>query len=107
MGQSSARGSAVCTVCAADYYRETAEADAATCRSCDEYSGVTCGWNATVASVALRPGYWRHSALTMEVWRCEHSLCAGGAHAGMDGDGYCASSDHTGLRCEQYPDGSL
>eukprot|EP00966_Prymnesium_polylepis_P252434 5835962-Prymnesium_polylepis.3 len=44
-----------------------------------------------VETLDLNDGEWRHSAATLEIWRCKRngawSPCFGGSDAGEDGDG--------------------
>jgi hypothetical protein len=97
-------GSAGCTLCADHYYRPNAHSPASECTSCASLRGVGCRSNATMQSLILDHGYWRHSAAALETWRCESdgdwSPCRGGADAGHDGDAYCETG-YKGPRCER------
>eukprot|EP00966_Prymnesium_polylepis_P290984 6720081-Prymnesium_polylepis.1 len=65
--------------------------------------GVSCRTNATIATLALGKSYWRHSAMSLQIWNChsdgDWSNCVGGLDSGNDGNGYCAPG-HIGPRCE-------
>ena len=74
--------------------------------ACSQYlaAGVECPWNTTIATLVLRPGYWRHSTAVPNALECKHAdssrtPCMGGADAGLDGDGYCRPGLR-GPRCE-------
>ena len=64
--------------------------------------GVGCPWNATVETLVLEHGFWRHSHATAQTLRCKLSgswtPCRGGANAGDEGDGYCKTG-HRGPLC--------
>ena len=51
-----------------------------------KHSGISCGWNATLATLNLEQGAWRHSNSTLDVWACPSKRCAGGNDSGVDGD---------------------
>ena len=94
----------MCDRCAKDYFRQRADSPLTECKLCSTAAhGVSCGSNTTVATFNLTSGYWRHSVLTMETWRCKSNgdwtPCRGGADAGTDGDGYCQPG-YRGPRCE-------
>ena len=103
VGQDSVVGSRQCTVCSTGYYRPHADSLATECTTCDVIPGVRCGSNATIATLNLTAGYWRHSRRTLQALRCKSdggwSPCQGGADLGGDGDGYCMPG-HRGPRCE-------
>jgi hypothetical protein len=101
--QDSLSGSATCTLCADRYYRPHAHLPAVECVPCSTIRGVACGSNATIHTLNLTQGYWRHSGGTNETHHCKSdgswTPCFGGADAGADGDGYCAQG-YRGPRCE-------
>ena len=103
VGQSSARGSASCTVCDVGYYRPQATSAASDCTACGSVKGISCGLDTTTATLNLTRGYWRHSTITVETHYCKSdgswSPCLGGGNAGHEGDGYCAPG-YRGPRCE-------
>eukprot|EP00966_Prymnesium_polylepis_P010926 251501-Prymnesium_polylepis.1 len=70
VGQDSIAGAEQCTICAEHYYRPAADAPAALCSPCDAIPGARCGLNATVATLNLTNGYWRHSTATKDTHRC-------------------------------------
>jgi hypothetical protein len=101
-------GSAGCTMCAPGYFRAyahlSASESASKCSPCDEVRGVRCASsNASMATLNLESGYWRHSATTLETWRCRShgswTPCHGGADPGHAGGGYCAAG-YRGPKCE-------
>eukprot|EP00966_Prymnesium_polylepis_P333352 7388824-Prymnesium_polylepis.3 len=103
-GQDSVSGSATCTICAKNFFRSSAAASVDECSSCNStLRGVACGSNATIQTLRLDYGYWRHSTATPQTWRCKltggWSPCRGGIDAGSGGDGYCHSG-YRGARCE-------
>eukprot|EP00966_Prymnesium_polylepis_P059249 1373529-Prymnesium_polylepis.1 len=102
-GQSSIAAAAECTVCTAGFYRPTADSSATECVPCTTVEGTSCPWNATIRTLRLSNGYWRHSARTLQTFHCKSqgdwTPCLGGGNAGHDGDGYCAPG-HAGPRCE-------
>eukprot|EP00966_Prymnesium_polylepis_P046644 1081176-Prymnesium_polylepis.2 len=107
VGRFSANGSAECTQCADGYFRVHAEAIASDCQPCDAIPGISCRSDATTATVHLLEQFWRHSNVTLQVWRCmslgDWSPCSGGVEAGHDGDGYCNNATdggYMGPRCE-------
>eukprot|EP00966_Prymnesium_polylepis_P334655 7390034-Prymnesium_polylepis.1 len=57
-------GSDGCTICAPGYFRPLANLSADECRSCGSMRGVTCLSNSTIASLFVKPLYWRHSTET-------------------------------------------
>ena len=99
----SVSGSSECAICREGFFRLRASSSAKECSSCETMRGVRCDTNATVATLNLTKGYWRHSKATREVWPCKRnggwSPCFGGDDAGVDGVGYCAPGYH-GPRCE-------
>jgi hypothetical protein len=101
--RNSSSGSAQCSVCAEGYYRPFANSSAAECTSCAALRGVSCASNATIETLRLAAGYWRHSTATRHTYLCKAdgswSPCVGGADAAADGDGYCADG-YRGARCE-------
>mmetsp|Transcript_34887 Transcript_34887/g.96345 ORF Transcript_34887/g.96345 Transcript_34887/m.96345 type:complete len:1229 (-) Transcript_34887:3353-7039(-) len=99
-----AEGSGGCTLCAEHYYRIDPKLPSSACTPCNEaLPGVMCGLNATLDTLMLMHGYWRHSAAALQTWRCKRSgswsPCHGGVDAGNEGDGYCAAG-YRGPRCE-------
>ena len=96
-------GSPECDKCAVGYYRPSADSSASECSSCGVIWGVSCGFDATIATANLTVGAWRHSNLTLETWPCKSmggwTPCRGGTSAGHEGNGYCADG-HIGPRCE-------
>ena len=63
------------------------------CLACPE--NALCGWDATLTTLALPPGFWRLSNKSTIVTECSTegsntSRCSGGTNAGLDGQGYCA-----------------
>jgi hypothetical protein len=104
--QSSVPGASTCSVCAKSYFRRDADTSATLCMACSQYlaAGVECPWKTTIATLVLRPGYWRHSTAVPNALECKHAdssrtPCMGGADAGLDGDGYCRPGLR-GPRCE-------
>eukprot|EP00966_Prymnesium_polylepis_P263702 6091801-Prymnesium_polylepis.1 len=65
--------------------------------------GINCTTNATIQTLNIEWGYWRHSGTTAQTWFCKSSgswsPCIGGSLAGADGGQYCAAGHH-GPRCE-------
>ena len=104
-GQDSLPGAKACTICAEHYYRPNARSSVADCTTCNQSRGFSCGLNATVQTIVLNRGYWRHSHMASTTWRCRRkndwSPCIGGLDAGHDGDGYCNSSADGGYRGPQ------
>eukprot|EP00966_Prymnesium_polylepis_P313944 7254705-Prymnesium_polylepis.1 len=102
-GRHAAVGSAQCSICAEEYYRPSADSPATECTACNAIPGVSCGLNATIATLNMTTGHWRHSTATAETFLCRSdgswTPCTGGADAGVDGDGYCADG-YRGPRCE-------
>eukprot|EP00966_Prymnesium_polylepis_P308644 7132674-Prymnesium_polylepis.1 len=96
-------GAAACDMCREGTYRlsTAVDADSSNCQPCPAHA--TCPYNATVATLSLDDGYWRHSDKTVQMWRCKEdhgkSSCRGGADAGRDGNGYCYP-DFEGPQCE-------
>ena len=88
-------GSGGCTLCAEHYYRPDAYLPATECISCGSIVGVDCLLNATLETLNLHNGHWRHSMATLDIHRCKlsgaWSPCRGGHAALLDGDGYCAA----------------
>ena len=103
VAQNSPAGSAECTYCAEDYYRQHEHSPAAECQLCSAIRGVSCGVDTTLATLRLTHAHWRHTSATTQTWPCKMveswSPCQGGADAGEEGDGYCAQGYH-GPRCE-------
>ena len=102
--RSDAVGSEGCTMCAEHYYRPDPHLPPSACTPCNmTLQGVRCGQNATIFTLSLEAGYWRHSAAALQTWRCARrgswSPCRGGDHAGSEGEGYCQPG-HVGLRCQ-------
>eukprot|EP00966_Prymnesium_polylepis_P198146 4591363-Prymnesium_polylepis.1 len=99
----SLEGSHTCIDCEAGFYRLHRRSPAQDCTRCSEELGLVCQYNATVSSIELARGFWRHSNATMQTWPCKYSgnwtPCTGGAHTDGDGDGYCANG-HLGPQCE-------
>eukprot|EP00966_Prymnesium_polylepis_P316337 7309435-Prymnesium_polylepis.4 len=99
-----ASGSNGCTLCADGYYRAHSNLPAVACTSCDSLRGVHCSLNATINTLTLEYGFWRHSSNALELWPCKSegswSPCHGGANAGHDGDAYCAAG-FRGPFCER------
>ena len=94
-------GSAGCTLCAVDYYRTHPQHHASDCMPCSAIWGVSCHSNATTETLFLQEGYWRLSALSLEVIKCTWRMpCKGGINAGLKGAGYCIDG-HFGPRCER------
>lgn len=83
-GTSSVPGAERCDVCALGYFlRDLRLAPSeASCVSC--VSGVSCDWNSTLQTIKMRPGYWRLSELTLDIWACPQngSACLGGSTTG-------------------------
>ena len=102
-GAVNSSGSAGCTLCAHGYYRRDVHDPATACEECGSLPGVRCSANATLKTLELESGYWRHSEATIQTVRCREddgwTPCSGGIDAGDDGDGYCAAGYH-GPRCE-------
>eukprot|EP00966_Prymnesium_polylepis_P042859 995896-Prymnesium_polylepis.1 len=102
-GQDSVRGSARCTVCAADFYRPTSDSSVDECTKCSAVRGVSCAADTTIETLNLTSGYWRHSSATKQTHLCKSdgswTPCIGGHAAGAHGDGYCAPG-YRGPRCE-------
>ena len=102
-GRDSESGSATCLLCADDYYRPNPHLPASECTLCSAIHGVSCASNATLNTLNLTVGYWRHSLSTSETHFCKFNgdwtPCLGGIDAADDGDGYCALG-YRGPRCE-------
>ena len=102
---SSYNGSRVCDICAAGFYRDLADVQASifTCDDCPD--NAECGVDTTLATLRLKPGYWRLNATARLIYACETgdetglSACVGGTDDGVAGDGYCRGN-HTGAKCE-------
>ena len=101
-GRDSVPGSEECTICAIGYSRPLANSSAAECQPCDA-EATSCVRNTTRETLAMNPGYWRHSTATAETHRCKLSgswtPCRGGMDGGLEGDGYCKQG-FRGPRCE-------
>ena len=104
---SSPAGAAECSVCAESFYlvKEAAPgalraAPSELCLPCPEHT--ECPWNTSIETIVLFPGHWRLSNRSREITKCDGSAaeerCKGGAHPGLDGEGYC-SDHHTGPEC--------
>jgi hypothetical protein len=82
---------------------ESNPSSVAGCTLCSDFMGVTCASDATIGTINLTRGYWRHSATTVTTYRCEvsgeWSPCFGGGNVGLKGDGYCVTG-YRGPRCE-------
>jgi hypothetical protein len=102
IGQSSMRGSPNCTICDLGYYRPQQTSSASKCSACDAKK-MRRGFDTTIATLNLTRGYWRHSALTIDMHGCKEDRvwtpCRGGANASSTGEGYCAEG-YRGPRCE-------
>jgi len=102
-GRYSVGGSSECDICGQSYFRPSANSSATECTTCDAIPGVSCGTNATIATLNMTARYWRHSTATVETHFCKTdgswSPCHGGGDAGFEGDGYCARG-YRGPRCE-------
>jgi hypothetical protein len=101
---SSADGTLGCTLCANGFYRPDPQDEP--CEPCGSLVGVTCSSNATIESLNLTQGYWRHSADALQTYSCRSEYgaqdwtpCEGGVLPGNDGDGYCKRG-YRGPRCE-------
>ena len=101
--EDSVSGSDACTFCSVGHYRRGGDSPADSCTLCDAIPGVRCGSNATIASLNMTVGHWRHSTATVVTYRCKWdgswTPCSGGAYVGAEGDGYCAPG-YRGPRCE-------
>jgi hypothetical protein len=86
-----------------NFYRPYAHSPVADCASCRTIDGINCTTNATIQTLNIEWGYWRHSGTTAQTWFCKSSgswsPCIGGSLAGADGGQYCAAGHH-GPRCE-------
>eukprot|EP00966_Prymnesium_polylepis_P090310 2091362-Prymnesium_polylepis.2 len=84
-------------VCAEGYFRHNGGSPATQCALCSAIPGVNCSLNATLDTLILTKGYWRHSTRTRETHRCKASggwdPCHGGVDAGYEGDGCKASAN--------------
>ena len=99
--RSSDVGATSCSFCREGFFRVDW---GSVCTPCGRLSGVTCPRNATIETLALVQGYWRHSMHTVESHRCRRTgdawtPCAGRLFAGVEGEGYCEPGFH-GPRCE-------
>jgi len=95
---SSLSGSDQCRICAPSYRRPNADSSVTQCESCDNIPGALCGANTTIASLILRPGYWRLSTLTTKTYRCDtlgNQTCVGGT----EGNSICKDG-HAGPLCK-------
>jgi hypothetical protein len=96
-----ALGNDGCDICDEGFYRPSALSSSSLCEPCLDVA--TCPLNATILSLDLLRGRWRHSPATTDVHICKSSgdwsPCRGGNDAGVEGDGYCAK-DYRGPRCE-------
>jgi hypothetical protein len=74
------------------------DTSSAECTLCTAVRGSTCQSNATILSLNLTTGWWRHSNVTNQTWRCRFngawSPCGGGISSGSSGDGYCKPGYH-------------
>ena len=90
-------------MCATGFYRPDAHSSVDDCMLCSTIHGVTCGMDATIMTLNVSAGHWRHSMATLQTHDCKSSgswsPCRGGIDAGDDGDGYCAAG-YAGPRCE-------
>ncbi|KAL1512046.1 hypothetical protein AB1Y20_005320 [Prymnesium parvum] len=88
-----------CDVCAPGrYLRSGYTVSTDGCGECP--SGAECPWNSTLATLAVKPGYWRLSTLTTRIYACvsagaNRTSCAGGTES----DSLCAPG-HDGPLCE-------
>eukprot|EP00966_Prymnesium_polylepis_P026982 624044-Prymnesium_polylepis.2 len=103
VGRNSSAGSAECTYCAEDYYRQHEHSPPRECQLCSAIRGVSCGLDTTLAKLRLAHAHWRHTNATAQPWACKSdggwSPCHGGSDAGTEGNGYCTEGYH-GPRCE-------
>jgi hypothetical protein len=100
---SSYAGSAACNACEEATYQATAEPPSSrNCLPCP--ASFECGLNTSLASVYIRPGFWRLSPKAAKAYHCDgasdDSPCGGGSEAGVQGSGYCASNYSRGPLCE-------
>jgi hypothetical protein len=94
-----------CSICATGFFRPSAHSPSSQCEEClDE---AICHVNATIPTIALRDGHWRHSPATTQTHKCralgDWTPCRGGGDAGVDGSGYCDDTldgGFKGPRCE-------
>eukprot|EP00966_Prymnesium_polylepis_P264098 6101073-Prymnesium_polylepis.1 len=91
---SSSAGSKSCDVCAEGFYRRDASTtpSSETCLACPR--GFSCPWNASLASLVVKRGYWRLSALTDEAYECVNDN-----QTACEGDNMCKEG-HAGPRCQ-------
>ena len=72
------------------------------CRECPPQ--FHCGIDATVATAALLPGFWRAGPNATTAYACasqgNRTSCKGGTTAGELGESYCVDTTYTGARCE-------
>ena len=106
-------GSSACTGCVDGYYAELAGegggAEQVVCWPCLEpEQGAVCAANSILATVELRPGYWRMSNRSTELSKCVKvgsgdgstvTACVGGKEAEVRGRGYCVAA-HSGPLCQ-------
>ena len=87
---SSWEGASSCTVCShGRFIPEGLVPSSANCKECPV--GANCTWNTTVATILVKPGYWRLSSFSAVVSKCDSaadasSTCIGGTA----GDATCA-----------------
>jgi transcription elongation factor Elf1 len=98
---SSEAGSSVCDICAEDTYRVHAALapSVSNCRACP--ISFQCGFNTTLETVYVRPGFWRLSERASQAYACDGGAdgpCVGGSIAGDLGRGYCANNSVRLLR---------
>jgi len=72
--------------------------DHGSCAPCPE--GATCDGKSSNENLKLRPGFWRISNATAEVYGCPFGTasCRGGGNFTDSGDGYCKRG-YTGPLC--------
>lgn len=112
---SSPNGSTSCPVCAASFFllaegvgpQDLLRQPDAACAKCLEHA--SCGWNATLESLTVLPGYWRLSAASTVITECTGDnavrRCKGGSQADAGGEGYCGGM-YTGPACRLCRGGS-